>query len=68
MNEQPQFEKLIDDAEVGKLLVLHPKTVQKLARAGEIPAHRIGRYWRYRATELNRRFELQSSGQLARVT
>ena len=47
------FEPLLSDAQVGKLLALHPKTVQRLARAGEIPAHRIGRYWRYRATELN---------------
>jgi len=61
------FEPLLSDTQVGKLLGLHPKTVQRLARAGEIPSIRIGRKWRYRATELNRWVELQSSGQLARV-
>ena len=61
------FEPLLSDIQVGKLLGLHPKTVQRLARAGEIPAVRIGRYWRFRATELNTWVELQSSGQLARV-
>lgn len=63
----PQFEPLLSDTQVGKLLGLHPKTVQRLARAGEIPAVRIGRYWRYRASALNAYIELQSSGQVARV-
>jgi excisionase family DNA binding protein len=43
------FEPLLDDKQAGELLGLHCKTVQRLARRGEIPAVRIGRYWRYRA-------------------
>jgi excisionase family DNA binding protein len=57
------FEPLLSDADAGKLLGLHPKTVQRLARKGELPAVRIGRYWRYRATELNRWIDVHSTCQ-----
>jgi hypothetical protein len=36
------FEPLLDDRQAGEMLGLHPKTVQRLARRGEIPAVRIG--------------------------
>jgi excisionase family DNA binding protein len=63
------FEPLLDDEQVGKLLGLHPKTVQRLARKDGIPAHRIGRVWRYRASELDKWLtgELTSGSQSARV-
>lgn len=48
------FEPLLTDEQAGRLLGLHPKTLQRLARAGKITAHRIGRFWRYRASELDR--------------
>jgi excisionase family DNA binding protein len=35
------------------LLGIHPKTLQKLARAGTVPCHRIGDLWRFRASELD---------------
>jgi excisionase family DNA binding protein len=50
---QTEFEPLLNDGEAAGLLGIHPKTLQRLARVGEIPAHRIGRSWRYRASELN---------------
>ena len=60
------FEPLIDEKQAAQFLGgLHPKTVQRMARRGEIPAIRIGRYWRYRASDLNRWIELKSSGQLS---
>lgn len=49
----PYFEPLLDDEQAAVLLGIHPKTLQRLARTGEIPAHRIGRFWRYRASELD---------------
>jgi excisionase family DNA binding protein len=49
----PQFEPLLDDEQAAALLGIHPKTLQRLARTGRIPAHRIGRFWRYRASELD---------------
>ena len=33
--------------EVAEILKLHPRTVAKMARSGEIPATRIGRVWRF---------------------
>jgi excisionase family DNA binding protein len=61
------FEPLLDDKQAGEMLGLHPKTLQRLARQGEVPAIRIGRYWRFRASSLNAWIDLQSSSQLARV-
>ena len=61
------FEPLLSDVEVAELLGLHPKTVQRLAREGDIPAIRVGRYWRFRASELNEWIRLQSTGQPACV-
>jgi excisionase family DNA binding protein len=65
-SQQPKgqyFEPLLDDMQAGAMLGLHPKTLQRLARRGELPAVRIGRYWRYRASSLNTWIELQSTGQ-----
>jgi len=52
-NTQRHFEPLRTDAQAADLPGIHPKTLQRLARLGEIPAHRIGRFWRYRASELD---------------
>jgi len=55
------IEPLMSETEAGQFLGgLHPKTVQRMARRGEIPAFRIGRYWRFRASELDRWLALQS--------
>ena len=59
-----QFEPLLSDTHAGELLGLHPKTVQRLARAGDIPALRIGRYWRFRASELNEWLETLATGRM----
>jgi excisionase family DNA binding protein len=60
-NEQ-KFERLMDDAEAAEFLGgLHPKTVQRMARRGDLPAYRIGKYWRYRASELDAWIQLQST-------
>ena len=59
-NSPTVFEPLLDDGQAGEMLGLHPKTIQRLARRGEIPAVRIGRYWRYRASALNHWVDVQS--------
>jgi excisionase family DNA binding protein len=47
------FEPLLSDEQAARLLGgLHVKTLQRMARDGEIPAFRVGRYWRYRASQL----------------
>jgi len=54
MNEPEPFEPLLDSSEAATLLSIHPKTLQKMARAGTIPAYRIGDLWRFRASTLDR--------------
>ena len=47
------FEPLLDSEDAAKLLRIHPKTLQRLARRGEIQGVRIGKLWRFRASILN---------------
>ncbi|MCU1242848.1 MAG: hypothetical protein JWO71_3574 [Candidatus Acidoferrum typicum] len=47
------FEPLLDSAEAASLLRIHPKTLQRMARNGEIAGIQIGRLWRFRASVLN---------------
>jgi excisionase family DNA binding protein len=49
-----EFEPLVDADEIAELLRLHPKTVRLKARRGEIPAYRIGKFWRFRKSEIDR--------------
>ena len=55
--ENAAFEPLIDTQEAAALLKIHPKTLQKLARNGEVDAVQIGKLWRFRASALNRWLE-----------
>jgi excisionase family DNA binding protein len=48
----PVGEEILTTREVADLLKLHPKTVNKLARCGRVPAYRIGRQWRFRKSEV----------------
>jgi excisionase family DNA binding protein len=58
------YESLLNDAEAARFLGgLHPKTVQRMARRGEISHYRVGKYYRYRASELSAWLVLHSSGQ-----
>jgi excisionase family DNA binding protein len=47
------FEHLLDSSEAAALLKLHPKTLQRMARDGEIVGIQIGKLWRFRASVLN---------------
>jgi excisionase family DNA binding protein len=47
------FEPLINSAEAAGLLQIHPKTIQRMARKGQVPGHRIGDLWRFRESELD---------------
>jgi excisionase family DNA binding protein len=48
-----RFEPLLDSNRAAALLGIHPKTLQKMARAGAVPGHRIGDLWRFRLSELD---------------
>jgi excisionase family DNA binding protein len=52
-HDESTFEQFLDSDEAAALLKIHPKTLQKMARTGEISAVQIGRVWRFRASILN---------------
>jgi excisionase family DNA binding protein len=63
-HDMGHYEPLLDDADAAQFLGgLHPKTVQRMARRGVIPHYRVGKYYRYRASELSAWLVLHSSGQ-----
>ena len=47
------FEPVLDTNEAAGLLKIHPKTLQRMARSGRVPAFRIGDLWRFRASALD---------------
>jgi excisionase family DNA binding protein len=59
------FEPLLDATEAAALLRMHPNTLRMRARLGEIPGRHIGKYWRFRISDLNdwvRRQERSGNG------
>lgn len=53
----PVFEQILRSEEAAALLSIHPKTLQRLARKGQIPGFRIGRVWGFRTSVLNQWLE-----------
>lgn len=51
--DMPDFEPLLNSHQAARLLHIHHKTLQKLARRGEIHGSHIGKLWRFRASDLN---------------
>ena len=47
-----EFEPLLTPHEASDYLRVHAKTVIRLARQGQIPGLRIGKHWRFRASDL----------------
>jgi excisionase family DNA binding protein len=48
-----EFEPLLDSVEAAALLRIHPKTLQKMARRGQILGRHVGKVWRFRVSDLN---------------
>jgi excisionase family DNA binding protein len=63
------MEALLTSAEAARVLKIHPKVVERMAKRGEIPALKVGKFWRYRATSLDAWIEtkLKSSCQPCRI-
>lgn len=57
------FEPLLDAVEAAALLRMHPNTLRMKARLGEIPGRHIGKYWRFRISDLNEWLVRQGQGQ-----
>jgi excisionase family DNA binding protein len=53
IDPQRSFERLLDCEETARLLHLHPKTVERLAREGRMPAYKVGKRWLFRASEID---------------
>ena len=56
-DHESAFEPILDTEEAATLLRMHPKTLQKMARNGEVPAFRIGKGWGFRVSMLNKWLE-----------
>lgn len=50
---QPDCEPLISDKQAADILGLCQKTVQRMAGRNEIPAIKLGKLWRFRASSLD---------------
>jgi len=46
------FEPLFDSVEAARLVRIHPTTVIRMARRGEISGVRFGKLWRFRLSDL----------------
>jgi len=55
-------EPLLDSNQAAAIMRIHPKTLQKFARRGEIRALQIGKVWRFRASVLNEWIEQKLAG------
>ena len=57
---------ILDADEVAKLLRVHPRTIKRLARQGQLPGFRVGGQWRFRRAAIEeyiRRQEQQRDDQ-----
>jgi excisionase family DNA binding protein len=53
------MEQLLTSNEAARILRIHPKVLERKAKAGEIPALKVGKFWRYRASALELWVETQ---------
>jgi excisionase family DNA binding protein len=68
--ESPSLlEVLLTSKEASQILKIHPKVLERMAKRGEVPALKVGKFWRYRATTLDAwiNSRLQSGGQVCRI-
>lgn len=53
-HSQRVFERLLDSEQAAAIVKVHPKTLQRYARNGIVSGVRVGKLWRFRASELFR--------------
>jgi excisionase family DNA binding protein len=46
------MEPLLTSGEAAEILRVNPKVLERWAKAGEVPAFKVGKFWRYRASDL----------------
>jgi len=47
------IEGLLTTKEASQILKIHPKVLERMAKRGEVPALKVGKFWRYRTTTLD---------------
>jgi excisionase family DNA binding protein len=47
------IEPLLTSKEASQVLRIHPKVLERMAKRGKIPALKVGKFWRYRASALD---------------
>jgi excisionase family DNA binding protein len=55
-------EPLLDSDQAAAILKIHPKTLQRMARRGDIRALQIGKVWRFRASVLDEWIQQKLAG------
>lgn len=61
MTTEATFEPLLTDRAVAEMLGIHAAHVRQLARSGALPARKIGRYWRFRRSWIERWLEANNA-------
>jgi excisionase family DNA binding protein len=51
--KESNLEPLLTSAEAANILRVNPKVLERWAKAGEIPAFKVGKFWRYRSSDLD---------------
>jgi excisionase family DNA binding protein len=55
MSEMEQaFEKLLSQKDAAELFGVHPETLRRMAVRGEIPALKVGRFWKFRGSAVDK--------------
>lgn len=67
--ESPGMEALLTSREAARVLKIHPKVLERMAKRGEVPALKVGKFWRYHAATLDAwiKSRLESSRQPCRM-
>jgi excisionase family DNA binding protein len=47
------IERLLTSKEAADILGIHPKVLERMAKRGEVPALKVGKFWRYRGSALD---------------
>jgi len=54
------IEPLLSSTEVGRILGIHPKVVERMVKRGELPGFKVGKFYRYSAAAIKAWIEKRS--------
>jgi excisionase family DNA binding protein len=59
------FERPVNSREAAPLFGLHYKTLERMARLGQVPAAKPGKEWLFRTSRLSKWFDLQMDANIS---